>query len=141
MHFAVCGLHLRNFPLNHQLTDLGGTFIREARTTSNYAMYALSSPGKPTKPGLILHPTGKSTASLLVEIWDIPEAAVGPLLNFVSSPLGFGTVFLDGGEQVYGFTCEGWAADQETALAMGLQSVDITSYGGWAKYAEALAKE
>lgn len=139
MHFAVCGLHLRNHPLSHQLISAGAHFLHEALTAPLYKMYVLKAPNKPTKPGLVLQPGTPGTASLPVEVWNIPEASLGSLLSFVPSPLGFGTVLLADGKEVYGFTCEGWAADPGAAREMGLESEDITSYGGWASYAKEIA--
>ena len=40
-NLAVCGLHLRGQVLNHQLTDLGATFVRAIRSSSHYKLYAL----------------------------------------------------------------------------------------------------
>lgn len=33
---AVCGLHLRGQPLNHQLTSLASTFVREVQSAPEY---------------------------------------------------------------------------------------------------------
>lgn len=38
---AVCGLHLRGQPLNHQLTDLGASFVRTSRSSPHYRLFAL----------------------------------------------------------------------------------------------------
>src|SRR5271165_1225885 len=39
---AVVGAHLAGLPLNHELTGLGGVFLREAETTADYRLFALS---------------------------------------------------------------------------------------------------
>lgn len=135
MHFAVCGLHLRGGPLNHQLVTAGGKFVRATMTSGDYTMHALSDASTPLKPGLVLHPGGApGAASIPVEVWDMPEVSIGALLNFVPSPLGFGTVILEDGEKVKGFVCEGWAADPEKASLMGVAARDITAYGGWNEF-------
>lgn len=137
MLFAVCGLHLRNGPLNYQLVDVGGKFIRDAMTSGDYKMYALVDASTPVKPGLILYPGGApGSTKMPLELWDMPESALGGLLNYVPSPLGFGTVFLDNGEKVKGFICESWAGDVEKAALLGIVSTDITAYGGWRNFVE-----
>ena len=75
---------------------------------------------------------------LTVEVWDIPDESIGTLLRYVPAPLGFGTVFLEGGEKVYGFICEGWAADKHAAAKMGITAEDITKFGGWREWQASL---
>lgn len=56
---AVCGLHMRGFELEHQLTDLGGIFESEEVTAPLYKMYELS--GTVKKPGMVrVNEGGKS---------------------------------------------------------------------------------
>ena len=50
---AVCGLHLTGQPLNSQLVKLGATLARSCRSSPCYRLYSISSPNKPTKPGMI----------------------------------------------------------------------------------------
>jgi allophanate hydrolase len=64
-------------------------------------------------------------AAVEVEVWAVPQAAVGSFLALIPSPLGLGTLQLEDGGQVHGFLCEAHA------LA-GAQ--DITSHGGWRAY-------
>ena len=49
---AVVGAHLSGEPLNHQLIDAGGVFVRAARTAPRYRLYALPDTSPP-KPGLV----------------------------------------------------------------------------------------
>lgn len=135
MHFAVCGLHLSNGVLNYQLAEVGATLLRTTKSSSNYTMHALSSPNSPSKPGMVYHPLGSSSCSpITLEIWDIPDAAIGPFLKNVPSPLAFGTVLLADGERVYGFVCESWASDPAAASTMGITTEDITCHGGWREW-------
>lgn len=139
MRFAVCGLHMSNGPLNYQLSEGNGTLVEITKTVPDYTMYALSSPGTPTKPGMVHSPLGGTDCSAItVEIWDLPETEIGKLLVMVPAPLGFGTVLLQDGSKVKGFICEGWASDPAAATKMGITSLDITRFGGWREWRSSL---
>jgi allophanate hydrolase len=93
--FCVGG-HMAGLPLNRQLTERGGRFVREARTAPLYRLYDLGD-----RPGLVAQAGGAAIAG---EIWALPTASLGSLLALIPSPLGLGTVMLDGGP------CLGWRA-------------------------------
>jgi allophanate hydrolase len=57
-----------------------------------------------------------------VELWDLPEAAVGSFVAEIPAPLGLGTLELEDGRFVKGFICEPYALEGAR---------DITEYGGW----------
>ena len=86
--FCVGG-HMAGLALNHQITDRGGRFIREARTRPQYRLYALGQ-----RPGLLAAPGGAAIAG---EVWALPTAALGGLLGEIARPLGLGTVLLEAG--------------------------------------------
>lgn len=135
MLFAVCGLHMRGGKLNDDLTSRNATFVRQTKSAAKYTMHALFAENLPTKPAMIFHPSGAANAgAVTLEIWDIPDEAIGSLLRKVPAPLTFGTVHLEDGSSVYGFTAEGWAADQSAAAGMGLSTEDITQFGGWREW-------
>lgn len=120
---AVVGAHLRGQPLEHQLLELGATFVREARTAADYRLYALPG-GPPLRPGLVRDP-GSAGPGIAVEIVALPRAAVGSLLARIPAPLALGTVELQDGALVTGFVCEAHATrDAE----------DITAHAGWRAY-------
>jgi allophanate hydrolase len=121
---AVFGSHLSGEPLNRDLLALGASFRRGCKTARVYRMIVL--PGTPARPGLIQ--AGAGGAAIEGEVWSIPSAAVGAFLSTIASPLGIGTVLLEGGLPCLGFICEGEA----TAGAK-----DISSYGSWRTYREA----
>jgi allophanate hydrolase len=99
--------------LNHQITRLGGRFVRAARTAPAYRLHALGN-----RPGLLRAADGAAIAG---EVWALPTAAIGTLLAQVPSPLGFGMVELDAGP------CLGFIAE-----AAGVADApDITRFGGW----------
>ncbi|MDQ0115432.1 allophanate hydrolase [Paenibacillus harenae] len=117
---AVCGLHMRGFALEPQMTGLGAAFVKEAATAPKYELYKL--PTMPVKPGLVRVKEGSVGASIAVELWSMSVAAFGAFTAVIPSPLGIGKVELSDGTVVSGFVCEGYAADDAT---------NITAAGGW----------
>lgn len=115
---AVCGLHMRGFPLEKQMIEHGAVFVREARTAPVYKMIKL--PSDPPKPGLIY--SNECGASIEVEIWEMPLTEFGSFVVRIPSPLGIGKVKLEDGAEIPGFICEASAA--KTAE-------DISHAGGW----------
>jgi allophanate hydrolase len=121
---AVVGAHLRDQPLNHQLTDRSASLVRTARTAPSYRLFAL--PGtRPAKPGLVRDARG---TGIEVEVWAVPLESCGSLVAGVSAPLCIGQIDLDDGTRVHGFLCEGFATGDAR---------DISAFGGWRAYLEA----
>lgn len=118
---AVCGAHMQGLPLNHQLTERGGTLVCKTRTAAKYRLFALPG-GPPARPGMVRAADG---AAIELEVWQLPEAAFGSFMNAIPAPLTIGTVELEDGERVKGFLCE-------TAGTRDAQ--DITALGGWRAY-------
>ena len=107
------GAHMGGLALNHQVTILGGRFLRVARTTPAYRLHALGN-----RPGMLRAANGAAIAG---EVWALPTASVGALLAQVPPPLGFGVVELHDGP------CLGFIAE-----AAGVaEAPDITRFGGW----------
>jgi allophanate hydrolase len=127
LEIVVVGAHLSGLPLNHQLTEAGGVFLRSARTAPDYRLYAL--PGAvPPKPGLLREPGfagAGATPGIEVEVWSLPPAAFGAFVAAIPAPLGVGKITLADGAQVSGFLCEAHA------LA---DAPEITHLGGWRAY-------
>ncbi len=115
---AVCGLHMRGYPLEKQMTAHGAYFWRETRTAPCYDMIRLQT--VPAKPGLIKKAQGG--ASIQLELWKMPVQSVGAFAALIPAPLGLGRVELEDGSEVMGFICEGYA---ET------EADNITASGGW----------
>jgi allophanate hydrolase len=107
------GAHMSGLPLNRQLVELGGRFLRTAKTLQEYRLYALGD-----RPAMLRSVGG---AAIDGEVWALPTHAIGRLLAQVQAPLGFGTVQLaDGG-------CLGFLAE-----ARGVEGArEITAFGGW----------
>lgn len=124
---AMVGAHMSGLPLNGEATRLGARFLRKAATAPCYRLYRLGG-GPPVRPGLVRMAEGGEAIEL--EVWAMPESAVGAFLKGVPSPLGFGTVLLEDGSTTLGFLCE----------AAGLDGAeDITAHGGWRAYLAACA--
>lgn len=121
---AVNGAHMRGLPLNGQLIELGASFVREDRTAASYRLYSLED-FSPVRPGMVRMSDPTEGASIALEVWALPTAAVGGLLVQIPAPLGLGTLELESGETVKGFICE--------AAAVGTAK-DITAHGGWRAY-------
>ena len=123
---AVVGAHLSGLPLNGQLVERGAHLLQATRTAPLCRLYAL--PGTtPPKPGL--QRVAEGGAAIEVEVWAVPQAAVGSFLALIPAPLGLGSLLLADGTPVHGFLCEAHA------LA---QAHDITSHGGWRAYLASL---
>jgi len=126
MNIVVCGAHLSEMPLNHQLTDRNSTLVSSTKTKASYRLYALAG-GPPFRPGLVLDRT--STAAIDVEVWAMPIEQVGSFLAGIPAPLGLGSVLLADGKVEKGFICEPHAIND---------AQDITSFGNWRNYIASL---
>ena len=121
----VVGAHLSGQPLNHELLAAGGTLAGAAATAKRYRLLALDT--TPPKPGLVREAHGG--ASIPGEVWRLPAAGFARFMAGLASPMTVGLVCLDDGRDVLGFLCE-------PAATAG--AADITGYGGWRAWREAL---
>jgi allophanate hydrolase len=122
IEIAVVGAHLTGEPLNSQLTNLGGTFVKACRTAPIYRFYALAGT-VPPKSGLVrVHEAG---FAIEVEVWALSQESFGRFVAMIPAPLGIGTLSLDDGSTVKGFLCESYAT---------VDAVDISHLGGWRAY-------
>ena len=120
---AVVGAHLTGMPLNSQLTERHGHLVETVKTAPDYRLYALADT-TPAKPGLVRDPDSNGVG-IELEIWRLPESAIGGFLKLIPAPLGLGTITLADGRHVNGFICE--------SRALGTAE-DITRFGGWKAY-------
>lgn len=123
---AVVGAHLREMPLNFQLTDRHAVYLESTNTQRCYALYALNS-SLPAKPGLVR--VAEDGQSICVELWDIPTARFGEFVAEIPAPLVIGNIELIDGRVVKGFLCESHALND---------AIDISQFGGWRDYLHAL---
>ncbi len=119
---AVCGAHLKGFPLNRQLTDLKATFVCATKTAPEYRMFAFESDGI-KKPGLI-HDV-ENGASIYLEIYRLTPESFGEFVNQIPAPLGIGKVVLESGDSVSGFIAE---------PIVSKIGKEITELGDWRKF-------
>ncbi|WP_373845393.1 allophanate hydrolase [Clostridium sp.] len=115
---AVCGLHMRGYPLEKQMLESGARFISEAVTAPKYSLVKL--PTTPAKLGLIKMERGGAAINL--EIWEMPMSVFGTFTASIPAPLGIGKVELQNGLEIPGFICESYAANY---------SEDITLCESW----------
>lgn len=115
---AVCGLHMRGYPLEKQMLEMGATFVKETKTAAKYELYKLFA--TPSRPGLIRKNQGG--ASIHVEVWRMPLQSFGKFVHSIAPPLGIGKIELQDGSEIPGFVCEAYAE------AFG---ENITSLGSW----------
>jgi allophanate hydrolase len=120
IEIAVVGAHLSGLPLNHELTSLGGVFVREGKTTPDYRLHALAT--TPPKPGLFRADGG---AEIAVEVWSLEPEGFGRFVAGIPAPLSIGTLTLSDGTTPKGFLAEAAACAEMS---------DITRYGGWKAY-------
>ncbi len=118
----VCGAHMKDLALNHQLIELGASFKQRTTTSENYSLYCLAG-GPPLRPGLVRNLN--KGQKIEVEIWRVPKNQLGSLLVQIPHPLGLGSVEIDSGEWVKGFICEGIGVEGAT---------DISETGGWRSF-------
>ena len=123
---AVVGAHLSGLPLNRQLTERGATLLATTTTAPRYRLHALPNT-VPPKPGLVRDEAGGQ--SIALEVWAMPERAVGSFLALIPAPLGLGSIELADGRHVHGFLCEAHAA---------ARGRDVSHFGGWRAYLASL---
>jgi allophanate hydrolase len=127
MKVLVCGAHMSELPLNHQLTDLSASLIEKTTTATSYQLYALAG-GPPYRPGLVRQ--SENGCAIDVEVWQIAISALGKFIQNIPEPLGLGKVEIDGGELVIGFICQ----------PEGIQTAtNISEFGGWRNYLSSLS--
>ena len=124
IHLAVCGAHMAGQALNGELTRRGAWRVAAIRTAPRYRLFALPD-GK--RPALVRAESGG--APIEIEVWSVPTGEVGGFLATVDQPLALGSVELEDGRWVHGFVGDADAASG---------AVDITRFGGWRAYREAV---
>ena len=123
---AVVGAHLSGLPLNGQLLERDATLLEATTTAPRYRLHAL--PGTvPPKPGLVRDEAGGHAIAL--EVWAMPQSAVGSFLALIPAPLGLGSIELADGRRVHGFLCEAHAV---------AAAPDVSAFGGWRAYLASL---
>lgn len=117
--FAVNGTLMRGLELNPNLLNAGGEFVREALTQPCYRLWSIAD----RHPAMLRVLTGGTSVHL--EIWRMPLATLGIILQQEPAGLCIGKVVLSDDSEVLGvlgepFLCEG--------------QLEITEWGGWRQY-------
>jgi len=124
VELAVNGTLMRGLELNSHLTDIGGAFLRAARTEPLYRLWSIDD----RHPAMI-RTTADDGTGVAVELWRVPASGLAELLLREPGGLSIGKVRLDTGEEVLGVLAE-------PALVEGQR--EITTYGGWRAYLASL---
>lgn len=114
---VVAGAHLKGEDRNHELAAMGASMVRRTRTAPIYRFWALPDGERPA-----LERVGPSGTGIEVEVWAVPEAALGAFVAAIAPPLAIGSVELDDGTREMGFVCEQNGLEDAT---------DITDFRGW----------
>lgn len=122
---GVNGTFMRGMELNYYVTDLGGTFVREARTNDCYRMWSIYD----IHPAIMRTP-GEGT-NLDLEIWSVPKKNLPKLLDTAPTGLTLGKVHLDDGSYVFGLLAEPFIVDGQ---------FEITQYASWREYEKTIKK-
>lgn len=103
---AVGGAHMAGLPINAELLEAGGEYVRLTRTDTNYRLHVLETPLGP-RPGI--ERFAGEGPGVEVEIWSIPTERLGWFSGKVPPGLSLGPTTLLDGSTVLGFV--GAAAD------------------------------
>lgn len=120
---AVNGTLMRGLKLNPNLTNVGGVFVREAKTDAHYRLWSIND----DHPAMIR--TREPNAEVALEIWELPLAAFAKVLSNEPAGLSIGKVKLDDGSEVLGVLGEPWLVEGQH---------EITDTGGWRNYTKGL---
>lgn len=123
LNLAVNGTLMRGLELNGNLVDVGARFVRDATTEPVYRLWSIAD----RHPAMLRVATGGKAIAL--EVWAVPLAGFGTLLLQEPPGLCIGRVRLSDGKSVLGVV-------GEPIICEGQR--EITQWGGWRSYAEAL---
>lgn len=106
---AVGGAHMAGLPVNAELLEAGGEYVRLSRTDTNYRLHVLDTPLGP-RPGI--ERFAGEGPGVEVEVWSLPTERLGWFSGKVPPGLSLGPMTLLDGSRVLGFV--GAAADDVT---------------------------
>ncbi|NJL21355.1 MAG: glutamyl-tRNA amidotransferase [Leptolyngbyaceae cyanobacterium SM1_3_5] len=119
IHLAVNGTLMRGLELNSNLLAVEARFVREAETEPCYRLWSIAD----RHPAMLrVREGGRSIA---VEVWAVPPAGLGTILQQEPPGLCIGKVRLADGEIVLGVLGESILCEGER---------EITEWGGWRVY-------
>lgn len=121
MLLAVNGTLMRGLEMNQNLVEVGGAFIRVARTAPLYRLWSIND----QYPAMLRVNGGG--APILLEIWEISQNGLVSVVENEPPGLTLGFVSLEDGSRVLGILAEPFILE-------GM--AEITSYGDWRIYIE-----
>ena len=116
---AVNGTLMRGLELNPNLLAVGATFVAEASTAACYRCWTIGD----RHPGMLRTPGEGGRIAL--ELWAVPPAGLGRVLQNEPAGLCIGKVVLDDGREMLGVLAEPWLVEGQK---------EITALGGWRAY-------
>ena len=124
---AVNGTLMRGLELEQNMIEAGARFLKEARTVPQYRLWSIAD----KHPAMVRVSEGEQGISVALEVWEVPAAGLAGILLGEPAGLSIGKVCLQSGESVLGVI-------GEPALVKGQK--DISAYGGWREYLNAVQK-
>lgn len=121
IHLAVNGTLMRGLELNKNLLGVGAQFVREDRTEAAYRLFSIGD----RHPGMFRVAAGG--VKVAVEIWEVPAAGLGSILEAEPPGLCIGKVRLSDATEVLGVLAEPILCEQQR---------EISNFGGWRSYLE-----
>ena len=119
IYLAVNGTLMRGLELNGNLLAAGAAFVPEDRTEAVYRLFSIGD----RHPGM--YRVGSGGAEVAVEIWAVPPAGLGAILQAEPAGLCIGKVRLSTGDEVLGVLAEPILCESQR---------DISCFGGWRNY-------
>ncbi|MGE6165373.1 allophanate hydrolase-related protein [Aeromonas rivipollensis] len=116
---AVNGTLMRGLELNPNMLAVDAEFVTESATTADYRCWSIGD----RHPGMLRFP-GKG-AEIALELWAVPPAGLGSILQKEPAGLSIGKITLNDGKEVLGVLAEPWLVEGER---------EITETGGWRNY-------
>ncbi|MBL0520690.1 glutamyl-tRNA amidotransferase [Aeromonas enteropelogenes] len=116
---AVNGTLMRGLELNPNMLAVGAEFVAESATTADYRCWSIGD----CHPGMVCFP-GEG-AEIALELWAVPPAGLGSILQKEPAGLSIGKVTLKDGQEVLGVLAEPWLVEGQR---------EITETGGWRNY-------
>ncbi|MGL4826711.1 MAG: allophanate hydrolase-related protein [Vibrionaceae bacterium] len=116
---AVNGTLMRGLELNPNMIEVGAEFVEESSTSPDYRCWTIND----RHPGMIRFPNAGNAIAL--ELWAVPPAGLGSILQKEPPGLCIGTVTLKDGRKVLGVLAESWLVEGQK---------EITATGGWRNY-------
>ncbi|MGF1460982.1 MAG: glutamyl-tRNA amidotransferase [Leptolyngbyaceae cyanobacterium] len=124
LKLAVNGTLMRGLALNPNLLNVGATFDRETQTEPAYRLWTIDD----QYPAMVRVATGG--VAIAVEVWNIPLAGLGVVLQQEPPGLAIGKVKLADSEVVLGVIGEPLTVEGKA---------EITQFGGWRAYQASLS--